>query len=133
MLPSLDRIDSDGHLFLKGRLGEMIKTGGANVAPREVELVLESFDEVKEAYVVGVADPDRAQTVVAAVVPFAGRTADAAELRQRLRGELSAFKVPRHIFICDSEELPRTASAKIQKPLLREMLAERIAASAGEV
>ena len=126
------RIDADGYLFLKGRLGEMIKTAGANVAPREVELVLESFDEVKEAYVVGIADPERAQMVVAAVVPSADRLADAADLRQQLREELSAFKVPRHIFICDSEQLPRTASAKIQKPLLREMLAERIAARSGE-
>ena len=126
------RIDEDGHLFLKGRLSEMIKTSGANVSPREVELVLESFDEVKEAYVVGVADPVRAQLVAAAVVPYAGRTAAAADLRQRLREELSAFKVPQHIFVCDSEEIPRTASAKIQKPLLREMLAERISAPAGE-
>ena len=126
------RIDADGYLFLKGRLGEMIKTAGANVAPREVELVLESFDEVKEAYVVGIADPERAQMVVAAVVPSADRLADAADLRQQLREELSAFKVPRHIFISDSEQLPRTASAKIQKPLLREMLAERIAARSGE-
>ena len=125
------RIDDDGHLFLKGRLGEMIKTSGANVSPREVELVLESFDEVMEAYVVGIADPVRAQTVVAAVVPYTGRSADGADLRQRLRDELSAFKVPQHIFVCASEEIPRTASAKIQKPLLREMLAERIAAPVG--
>lgn len=126
------RIDDDGHLFLKGRLGDMIKTAGANVAPREVELVLESFDEVKEAYVVGVAEPDRGQTVVAAVVLFVGRSADPTALRQRLRGELSAFKVPRHIFICTSEELPRTPSAKIQKPQLREMLAERLASPPSE-
>jgi acyl-CoA synthetase (AMP-forming)/AMP-acid ligase II len=125
------RIDADGHLFLKGRLGEMIKTGGANVSPREVEGVLESFVEVKEAYVVGVADPLRAQAVVAAVVLYADQRADPAALRQRLRRELSVFKVPRHIFICTSEELPRTGSAKIQKPLLREMLAERVAALAG--
>ena len=122
----------DGHLYLKGRLGEMIKTGGANVAPREVELVLESFEEIKEAYVVGIADPARGETVAAVAVPFAGRSADGAELRERLRDELSAFKVPRHIFIFSSEEIPRTASAKIQKPQLREILTERIAASMGE-
>ncbi len=126
------RSDADGHLFLKGRLGEMIKTSGANVSPREVELVLESFDGVKEAYVVGVADPLRAQAVVAAVVPYPDRTPDPADLRRRLRRELSVFKVPQHIFICDSEEIPRTGSAKIQKPLLREMLSDRIAASAAE-
>ena len=110
----------------------MIKTGGANVAPREVELLLESYEEIKEAYVVGVADPDRGQTVAAVVVPYAGRSADGSELRERLRAELSAFKVPQHLFICDSEEIPRTASAKIQKPRLREMLTERIAASLEE-
>jgi len=134
------RIESDGeadgrgngHLFLKGRLGEMIKTSGANVAPREVELVLESFAEIKEAYVVGIADPVRGETVAAVAVPFAGRSADGAELRERLRAELSAFKVPRHIFVFTSDEIPRTASAKIQKPRLREILKERIAASIGD-
>ncbi len=60
------------------------------------------------------------------------QTAEADDLRQRLRDELSAFKVPQHIFICSSEEIPRTGSAKIQKPLLREMLAERVAAIAEE-
>lgn len=122
----------DGHLFLKGRLGEMIKTAGANVAPREVEVVLESFDEIKEAYVVGVADAERGQNVVAVVVPFAGRSLDAGEVRERLRSELSSFKVPRHLFVFTSEEIPRTASAKIQKPRLREMLGQRIRTESGE-
>ncbi|MCH2173515.1 acyl--CoA ligase [Myxococcota bacterium] len=128
--------DSDdngqGHLYLKGRLGEMIKTSGANVAPREVELVLESFDEIKEAFVVGVADPERSQVVAAAVVPYAGQTLGEAEIRERLRAELSTFKVPRHIFILTSDQVPRTASAKIQKPILREILTERIAAAREE-
>ncbi len=128
----LCRIDGDGFLFFKGRLGEMIKTAGANVAPREVELVLESFDEIKEAYVVGIEDPVRGQTVVAAVVPFAGRSTDGEELRQRLRKELSAFKVPRHILVFDVDEIPRTASAKILKPRLRTLLAERVAAQAAD-
>ena len=122
------RVDDEGHLFLKGRLGEMIKTSGANVSPREVELALESFDEIKEAYVVGVADPLRGQAVAAAVVLFADQTAEVADLRLRLREELSVFKVPQHIFLYTSEEIPRTGSAKILKPQLREMLAERIAA-----
>jgi acyl-CoA synthetase (AMP-forming)/AMP-acid ligase II len=124
------RVDEDGYLFFKGRLGEMIKTAGANVAPREVELVLESFEEIKEAYVVGIEDLGRGQTVVAAVVPFAGYSPDPEELRERLRKELSVFKVPRHIFVCDVDEIPRTASAKILKPQLTSMLADRIQAGA---
>jgi acyl-CoA synthetase (AMP-forming)/AMP-acid ligase II len=66
------------------------------------------------------------------VVLFSGQSADPEDLRLRLREELSVFKVPQHIFIYDTEEIPRTGSAKIQKPLLREMLAERVAARAGE-
>jgi len=57
--------DPDGVLFFKGRLGDMIKSGGANVTPSEVEQVLLAFPEIKEAYVVGVEDRDRGQTVEA--------------------------------------------------------------------
>ena len=68
--------NAEGVLFFKGRLGDMIKTGGANVAPREVEVVLQSYPGVKEAYVVGVPDPVRGQLVAVAIVPHAGRPVD---------------------------------------------------------
>jgi acyl-coenzyme A synthetase/AMP-(fatty) acid ligase len=104
----------------------MIKTGGANVAPREVELLLESLDEVKEAYVVGIPDPALGQVVAAAVVPWEGRCPEPEKLRARLRSELSAFKVPRHIVVLAPDEIPRTDSAKIRKPLLAELISARI-------
>jgi acyl-CoA synthetase (AMP-forming)/AMP-acid ligase II len=123
------RFDAEGHLYFEARLGDLIKTGGANVAPREVEVALMAFPEVKEAYVVGVPHPQRGQTVEAAVVLQAGRSAEAEDLRARLKAELSAYKVPRHLFLYTSAELPFTDSGKIDKRQLASLLAPRVAAA----
>jgi len=119
--------DPDGVLYFKGRLGDMIKTGGANVTPSEVEAVLASFEEVKEAYVVGVPDPDRGQNVAASVLLEAGAQADPEALRARVKAELSAYKVPRYLFIDEDGSLPFTDTGKIDKRRLEQVLAKRIA------
>ena len=119
--------DVNGVLYFKGRLGDMIKTGGANVTPSEVEAVLASFTEVKEAYVVGVPDPDRGQNVAASVLLEPGVQADPEALRARLKAELSAYKVPRYLFIDDGGSLPFTDTGKIDKRRLEQVLAKRIA------
>ena len=116
--------DEDGWLFFRGRLGEMVKTGGANVTPSEVEAVLMTYPEVLEAYVTGIPDADRGQLVVAAVVPRGGHALDAEGVRVRLKADLSAYKVPRHIWVCAKEELPFTDSGKIRKPALAERMAQ---------
>ncbi len=121
------RFDAEGYLFFEARLGDLIKTGGANVAPREVEVALMALPEVKQAYVVGVPHPERGQTVEAAVVLQAGRSAEADDLRARLKAELSAYKVPRHLFLYTSAELPFTDSGKIDKRALATLLAARLA------
>ena len=118
--------DADGFFFFSARMGDMIKTAGANVTPRELEVLIEGFPEVRSAFVVGVPDPDRGQNVAAAVVLRSGRELDAEELTRRLRGELSAYKLPRHIFFCEDAELPFTDSGKIDKRSLGAQLAERI-------
>ncbi len=122
--------DADGYLFFKSRLGDMIKTAGANVTPREVEVALESFPEVRSAFVVGVPEPARGQEVAAAVVLKAGQRAEPEALRARLRAELSAYKVPRHLFFYSDAELPFTDSGKIDKRRLGRLLAERVAGGA---
>lgn len=114
-----------GRLFFRGRLGEMIKTGGANVAPREIELVLAEFPEILEAHVVGLPDPVRGQNVAAAVVLKPRQELSADALRSRLEGQLSAFKLPRHIGFFAEGSLPRTSSDKIDKPRLGTLLAQR--------
>ncbi len=119
--------DTDGVLYFKGRLGDMIKTGGANVTPSEVEAVLVSFPEVREAFVVGVPDPERGQNVAASVLLEAGAQADPEELRGRVKGELSAYKVPRHLFVDEDGALPFTDTGKIDKRRLEQLLAKRIA------
>jgi acyl-CoA synthetase (AMP-forming)/AMP-acid ligase II len=115
-------LDADGVLFFEGRLGDLIKTGGANVTPREVEAELEALAEVKEAYVVGIPDPARGQLVAAAVVLRAGCHADAEALRARLKSALAAYKIPRHIGVHDHEELPFTDSGKIDRSRLALLL-----------
>jgi acyl-CoA synthetase (AMP-forming)/AMP-acid ligase II len=118
--------DADGRLFFKGRIGEMIKTSGANVAPREVEIALEAIPEIKLAAVVGVPDPVRGQLVVAALVAEPGQQIDPDAVRARLRDELSAYKVPRHLFVLRHDEIPLTDSGKVHKKRLLELLEPRV-------
>ncbi len=124
--------DPEGNLFFKGRIGDMIKTAGANVAPREVEIALEALPEVKLAAVVGVPDPVRGQLVVAAVVAEPGRQVDPDAVRARLRDELSSYKVPRHLFVLGSDELPLTDSGKVHKKRLLELLEPRVRTETGQ-
>lgn len=118
----------DGHLFFQGRLGEMIKTAGANVTPREVELALEALEVVKAAHVVGVAHEVRGENVAAAIVLEPGASATASELRSAIARELAAYKVPRHVWLAESAELPMTDSGKIDKKRLRTALEAKLAA-----
>jgi acyl-CoA synthetase (AMP-forming)/AMP-acid ligase II len=115
--------DEEGVLFFRGRLGDVIKTGGANVSPREIELLVESMDEVKEAYVVGIPDPHRGEIVALAVVLQAGAVLEQKELATRLKAELSSYKVPKRYFFRRSDELPFTDTGKIDKRRLRAALA----------
>ena len=116
------RFDADGVLFFESRLGDLIKTAGANVTPREVEAVLEACAPVREAYVVGVADDARGQRVAAAVVLQANGNATADSLRAEIKPQLSAYKVPREIHFYDHEDLPFTDSGKIDKAALVRLL-----------
>ncbi len=104
----------DGRLTLAGRSSDMIISGGLNVYPKEVELVLDETAGVRESAVVGVPHPDLGEAVVAFVVGEAGEAALAAVCAQRLAG----FKRPKAVVFVD--ELPRNAMGKVQKNLLRE-------------
>jgi acyl-CoA synthetase (AMP-forming)/AMP-acid ligase II len=115
-------INEDGYLWFRGRLSDMIKTSGANVAPAEVEVVLMACPGVAEAIAVGVPDAERGERVVAVVVPRQGETVDPDALRNRLAGEISAYKVPRQIVVMNYDEVPRTSSAKVQRNALKAKL-----------
>jgi acyl-CoA synthetase (AMP-forming)/AMP-acid ligase II len=118
--------DAEGHLFFKGRLGEMIKTGGANVAPREIELLLAGMPEVLAAHAVGLPHPERGESVALAVVLREGAKLDQTTLHARLKQELSAYKLPRHYFFVPAAAIPMTDSGKLDRRRLRDSLAKRV-------
>jgi acyl-CoA synthetase (AMP-forming)/AMP-acid ligase II len=114
----------DGYLYFHGRLSEMIKTSGSNVAPREVELLLESFPEVGVAVVVGLPDVDRGEVVAAALVPAAGANIDPIEMLRRAGDELSNYKVPRRVLVVGEGDMPYLANGKPDRLTVRRLLAE---------
>lgn len=122
----LGRLTADGMLYFVGRRGEMIKAGGANVTPSEVESVIAAFAEVKEAFVVGLPDPARGEQVAAVVVPEAGAAITPDEVRARAKARLAAYKVPRHVVLAAHDELPFTPTGKVDKRALRTWLERRL-------
>ena len=118
----LGAIGDDGRVRFRGRFKEMIKTGGINVAPLEVEAVLLSHPAVKQAYVVGLADRGKGEIAAAAIELHAGATASIETLTAFCRERLASYKVPARIVFRKADEFPRTATGKVQKPRLREEL-----------
>jgi len=116
-------IDADDFLYFYGRANDMIKTSGANVAPAEVEAVLFGGPGVREAIVLGVPDAMRGEAVAAVVVPQDGLEIDLAALREKVRAELSSYKVPLIMATMAWDEVPRTdAAGKPKRAVLREMI-----------
>ena len=115
----IGRIDADGFLYVLDRRDDLIITGGENVYPAEVEAVLLGHNDVAEAAVIGVADDKWGQRVVAVIV--SATPIDLDELTSHCRSRLAAYKVPKE-FRFVSESLPRTASGKIRRFALREIL-----------
>ena len=112
-------IRTDGRMRWVARLKEMIKTGGINVSPREVEDLIDRHPDVRQVHVVGVPDPVKGEIVVAFVEPgLEGLDADA--VRGFVAEHAASFKVPAHVLFRRDEELPRVASGKVPKYLLRE-------------
>ncbi len=111
-------LDESGRLYFRGRLKEMIKTGGINVAPVEVEEVLTSHPGVEQAYVIGLPDAERDEVVAAVVVPRAPKgagAADEASLRAHCAEALAAYKRPRRYRWVGAGELPLTTTGKVRK------------------
>ena len=121
-----DEGEVDGRrVRFRGRLDETIKTAGANVAPAEVVAALRERPGVAEAYVVGLPDETRGHVVAAAVVPADGATLDPLELRRSLRATLSSFKVPVHVVVMTAGDIPWTASHKVRRAALAELITAR--------
>lgn len=120
------RFDADGHFYFTGRMGDLIKTSGMNVTPREVEEVFEAMPEVTLAYVAGIDHPDRGQDVVAAIALRPGADLDAETARARAKEQLASYKVPRHVAVfADQRDLPWLDSGKLDRRQVTAMLAAR--------
>ena len=112
----MGRFDDDGHLYITGRIKEMLIIAGENVFPREIEEALNRHPSVKASAVIGAADESRGETALAFVELNEGFTFDEAALRAHCREHLAQFKVPRAIRA--RRELPRNATGKIMRRLL---------------
>jgi acyl-CoA synthetase (AMP-forming)/AMP-acid ligase II len=122
-------VDDAGQLHWQGRLNDIIKTGGANVSPLEVDDVVRECPGVKVAATVGVPHDTLGEIVVACVVCKAGATLDEAQVRAFAAKSLSSFKVPRRVLFVEESELSFTASNKVKTAPLRELAARRLADS----
>ncbi|MDH5291273.1 MAG: fatty acid--CoA ligase family protein, partial [Acidimicrobiia bacterium] len=120
----LARVRPDGHLVFMGRHKDMLKVGGENVSPAEVEGYLLASGGIQEIAVVGYPDPRLAEVPVAYVIPSAPGSVTAEELIERCKGRIASFKIPRHVFLVDA--LPMTPSGKIRKVELRAMAIESL-------
>jgi long-chain acyl-CoA synthetase len=117
-LGDLGRMDGEGYVYIVDRAKDVIKSGGVNIFPAEIEEVLTLHPAVSEATVIGVPDPRWGEAAHAVVVLRAGRASTGAELTAFCRAELADYKVPKSVEF--RAELPRSPAGKILKRELRE-------------
>jgi fatty-acyl-CoA synthase len=117
----LGMADEDGRIAFAGRLKEMLRVGGENVSPVEVEDVMHRHPAIKQSQVIGVPDPRLVEVVAAYVILKDGASAGPDEIMAWCKERMANFKVPRHVRIIDSfDHIGMTASSKVQKTKLRE-------------
>lgn len=126
-------IDKDGYLHWTGRLSNLIKTGGANVSPLEIEGKLTRYPGLKAGLAVGVPHPTLGEVIVLCAIPTDGSQVEAEKVRAFLRGELAAYKVPRVVLAFADGELEYTGNQKIQTGPLREAALARLRAQGVEI
>jgi acyl-CoA synthetase (AMP-forming)/AMP-acid ligase II len=114
----LGRLDDAGRLLVLGRVDDMIVSGGENVYPSEVEDLLAGRDDIAEVAVVGVADDEFGERLLATVVPEAGAALDPEEIRAYVGARRSRHEVPREVVV--AAELPRNTTGKVLRNRLRE-------------
>ncbi len=113
--------DEDGYVTIVGRAKDLVITGGYNVYPKEIELLLDEQPGVLESAVVGVPHPDFGEAVVGVLVAAPGAALDLAAIEGAMGRSLARFKQPKHLAVVP--ELPRNTMGKVQKNLLRQRFA----------
>ncbi|MCD9149600.1 malonate--CoA ligase [Pseudophaeobacter flagellatus] len=114
----LGSIDADGYVQIVGRNKDLIISGGYNIYPKEIELVLDDQPGVLESAVIGVPHPDFGETVVGIVIPEANQSPDLEAIMTAVKQSLARFKHPQKLVVL--QELPRNTMGKVQKNILRD-------------
>ncbi len=114
------RLDSAGHLYITGRLKEMLIVGGENVFPREIELVIDQHPAIAASGVVGIRDELRGEVPVAFVELAEGESFDEASIIAHCRERLTNYRVPRRVYRLDT--MPRSPIGKIMRRELKSMV-----------
>jgi fatty-acyl-CoA synthase len=123
--------DDAGRLFWEGRLTDVIKTGGANVSPLEIDELLAAHPGVKRIQTVGVPHETLGEMVVSCVVLRAGTVMEEAAIRDYARQRLASYKVPRRVLFLREDELTTTGTDKVKTSALRQLAVERLGAAPG--
>ena len=111
-------LDDKGYLAFKGRIKDILKSGGINVSTLEVEEFLHRHPKVREAHVVGVPDPIKDEVGLAFIDLKEGETSTEKEILSFCKGNIASFKIPRYVIF--GKDFPRTATGKVQKFKLKE-------------
>lgn len=119
-------VDDQGRLFWEGRLNDIIKTGGANVSPVEIDAVLIQFPGVRIAQTIGLPDDLLGEVVISCLAPHEGHHLDEDAVRAFAKEKLASYKVPRRVIILDEADFEQTGSAKVKTDRLRKTLAARL-------
>jgi fatty-acyl-CoA synthase len=119
-------VDEKGRLYWEGRLSDIIKTGGANVSPLEIDVAIAAIAGVKVTQTVGVPDDLLGEVVVSCIVLQDGAAMDEAAIRNALKPQLASYKIPRRVLFFREDEMPMAGSAKIKSGAVRELASKRL-------
>jgi fatty-acyl-CoA synthase len=119
-------VDKEGRLFWEGRLNDIIKTGGANVSPEEVDAAISNYPRVKRSQTVGIPDALLGEMVVSCIVPVDGETLDESEIISYLKECLARFKIPRRVLFFREEDFALTGNEKIKASEIRQLASKRL-------
>ena len=117
----LGRLDADGYLYFVDRKKDLIKTGGENVYPQEVEAVLNQHPSIADLTVIGMPDPTWGQAVTAVIVPKAGCDVSLEDVKAFCQGKIAGYKIPKAIELVD--KIPKNETGKVIKRELRDRFA----------
>ncbi len=119
-------VDEAGRLYWEGRLTEIIKTGGANISPLEIDAVLVLHPAIKRVQTIGIPHDTLGEMAVGCIVPHEGAKIVEEDLRAFLKEKLASFKIPRRFLVLNEDEMAVTGNGKVKSDELRKLAAERL-------